>query len=436
MYNLLTSILLFRRLRNNLSLPKADLEAIQVGKLKALISHAYENVPYYRKLFACAGIEPNAIKGVEDLARIPTTDKLTLQSQAAEEILARGIKRDRCVTDVTSGSTGIPLQVHFTQRDYMIRSLSFIRTFIELGYKLTHRQALVCDTRFVNNRTSWFQRLGILRKQYVPVQFALDKQIQVLMDYRPHFIHGYPQSLAIIADELLKRGIDSVSPAMVCTGAELVGQKTREKINAAFGVEMADSYATIESGMIAWQCKVLKGYHINVDNLVLEFLHNGKPVQPGEPGRVVVTNLHSYAMPIIRYELGDVCTPSDSLCSCGIQLPLMSVVEGRVDDLVKTPSGKMISPNSITNVMEAVDGIGQFRVIQERKDLMVIEIVEGAGFSKNTPLRVQDLLRELVGHDMYIEVQMVSEISKEHTGKIRSVISKVPDSKKSVNARG
>jgi phenylacetate-CoA ligase len=278
--------------------------------------------------------------------------------------------------------------------------------------------------------------LGIFRKQYIPVQLALGRQIQILMDYRPDFIHGYPQSLAIIAEELLKRGIDNVSPAMVCTGAELVSNKTREKINAAFGVEMADSYATIESGMIAWQCKSLKGYHINIDNLVLEFLHNGKPVRPGEPGRVVVTNLHSYAMPIIRYELGDICTPSDSLCTCGNQLPLMTVVEGRIDDMVKTPSGRVISPNSITNVMEAVDGIGQFRVIHEKKDLMVVQIVAGAGFSQDTPRRTQNLLRELVGDDINIEVRMVSEISKEHTGKIRAVISKVPDSKKSVDARG
>ena len=431
---MLNSLFLLRKLRGNLKLNRAELEEIQRKKLKDLLKHTYENVPYYRKLFASAGIEPNSINGIEDLSRIPITDKLTLQSLAPEEILARGMRVDRCVTDVTSGSTGIPLHVHFTQRDYLIRSLSFIRTFIELGYRLTHRQAIVCDTRFVNDKEYWFQHLGILRKQYIPVQFALNRQIQILMDYRPDFIHGYPQSLAIIAEELLKRGIDSVSPAMVCTGAELVGQKSREKINAAFGVEMADSYATIESGMIAWQCRVLKGYHINIDNLVLEFLHNGKPVRPGESGRVVVTNLHSYAMPIIRYELGDVCIPSDSLCPCGNQFPLMTVVEGRIDDMVKTPSGKVISPNSITNVMEAVDGIGQFKVIQEKKDLMVVQIVAGAGFSQDTPRRAQNLLKELVGEDMRIEFRMVSEISKEHTGKIRAVISRVPDSKKSVEA--
>src|SRR5512136_390332 len=127
---MLNSLFLLRKLRGNLKLNRAELEEIQRKKLKDLLKHAYENVPYYRKLFASTGIEPTAIKGVEDLALIPTTDKLTLQSLAPEEILARGMRVDRCVTDVTSGSTGIPLHVHFTQRDYLIRSLSFIRTFI------------------------------------------------------------------------------------------------------------------------------------------------------------------------------------------------------------------------------------------------------------------------------------------------------------------
>ena len=431
---MINAFLLLRELRGNLRLNRAKLDEIQRKKLQDLLKHAYEHVPYYRRLFSSAGVDPTAIKTVEDLARIPTTNKLTLQSLSPEEILARGIKVDQCVTDVTSGSTGIPLQVYFSQRDYLIRSLSFIRTFMELGYKLTHRQALVCDTRFVNDRTYWFQRLGILRKQYIPVQFALDRQIQILLDYRPHFIHGYPQSLAIIAEELLKRGIDRLSPVMVCTGAELAGQKTREKINSAFGVEMADSYATIESGMIAWQCRALKGYHINIDNVVLEFLRDGRPARPDEPGRVAVTNLHSYAMPIIRYELGDVCIPSDGLCPCGNPLPLMTVVEGRIDDMVKTPSGKVVSPNAITNAMEAIEGIGQFRVIQEEQDRIAVEIVAGNGFSQDTPLRTKNLLGELIGDGMCIEVRTVSEISKEHTGKIRAVISKVSDSKKTVNA--
>jgi phenylacetate-CoA ligase len=423
MYNLLTSILLFRKLRNNLSLPKADLEAIQVGKLKALISHAYENVPYYRKLFASAGIKPADIKGVEDLAKIPTTSKLKLQSLKSEEILARNVDLDRCISDVTSGSTGIPLRVYFTPEDYMHRSLIFIRTFMETGYRLTHRQAIVCDTRFLSNKEYWFQRLGIFRKKYVPVQLDMEKQLAILKSFKPNYIHGYPLSLAEIAYEMLNKGIKDITPRMVCTGAELVSKKTREIINKVFKVDMVDTYATIESGLIAWECFARKGYHLNIDSTVMEVLKDDRAALPGESGRVVITNLHSFAMPIIRYELRDVCILSEDTCTCGIALPLMRIIEGRTDDMIRTPQGRIISPNSITNVMEAVNGVRQFKIVQEQENTLLVQIVKARDFSDDAPETARKLLRELIGEDMEIMIQFVSSIPKDKTGKLRAVIS-------------
>ena len=196
---------------------------------------------------------------------------------------------------------------------------------------------------------------------------------------------------------------------------------------------MIDTYATIESGLIAWECSEHYGYHINIDSVVLEFLENGKSVQPGKRGNVVITNLHSYAMPIIRYELGDVCIPSGDVCPCGSELPLMLIVEGRVDDMIYTATGKVVSPNSITNVMEAVDGISQFRVIQETEEKLLTLIVKGRGFSSNTPKIAQQLLKKLVGEEMEVNIQLVDGIPMEHTGKIRSVISNVTGVKESLN---
>jgi phenylacetate-CoA ligase len=232
-------------------------------------------------------------------------------------------------------------------------------------------------------------------------------------------------SIATIANEMLEKGIDSIYPRMVCTGAELVSERTRKTINSAFGVDMVDTYATIESGLIAWECQAHGGYHINIDSVVLEFLNNGRPSSAGDPGKVVVTNLHSYAMPIIRYELGDVCVPSNDFCSCGRELPLMSVIEGRTDDMIYTPAGKVVSPNSITNAMEAVEGIRQFRVIQETADIVVASLVKGKEFSLDTPKRAALLLKELVGEEMEVKVSVVNAIPKENAGKIRAVISKI-----------
>ncbi len=433
MNSTIDTVVRLRRLQKNLRRSRPELRAIQRAKLKALIHHAVAHVPYYQDLFSAAGIQPSDIQGVEDLDRIPTTSKLKLQSLTREEVLCRRVAVEDCVKDVTSGSTGIPLHVYFSREDYAIRSLIFIRTFMESGYRLTDRQAIVCDTRFVSDKKYWFQNFGIFRKKYIPVQDDLNRQIEILRRYRPDYIHGYPVSIGAIANEMLQRGLDDISPKMVCAGAELLSRKTRETINRAFGVNMVDTYATVESGMIAWECSERRGYHINIDSIVIEFLHNGRPALPGERGRVVITNLHSFAMPIIRYELGDVCILSDEVCACGSEFPLMSIVEGRVDDMIYTPGGKVVSPNSMTNVMEAVEGVSQFRIIQEERAKLLVQLVKGRGFSQKTPEAAVGLLEELVGNEMDVQVQLVDEIPKEHTGKVRAVISKVPKDQQYLN---
>ena len=429
MYANLKNLLLLKHLRGNLSTSRAELEEIQRKSLMRLLQHAYDNTVYYRDLFDSAGLKPADIRTVGDLAYLPTTGKLDLQSLGPDDILANGVTRDQCVEDITSGSSGIPLRVYFTRQDYVFRSLLFIRTFLATGYRLTHRQAIVSDTRFVSQKKQWFEKLGVLRKQYIPVHLALPEQITILRRFKPDYIHGYPSSLALIADAILATGVRGITPSVVCTGAELVGPNTRRLIDSAFGVALMDTYAAIETGIMAWQCKQRKGYHINIDGVVLEFLHEGRPAMGGQPGRVVVTNLHSYAMPIIRYELGDLCVPSAEFCSCGVELPLMSVVEGRIDDVIYTPSGRAVSPNSITNAMESVRGIKQFRIVQDQRDRLQVYLVKKDDQPDDVVESSLKALNSLLFGELAINTSLVKDIPREYTGKIRAVISEVGKNK-------
>jgi phenylacetate-CoA ligase len=119
-----------------------------------------------------------------------------------------------------------------------------------------------------------------------------------------------------------------------------------------------------------------------------------------------------------------------------MELPLMEIFEGRDEDFIVLNNGRKISPMAVTGTLDHIPGLKQFRVIQEKRELMVVQIVAGAKYSQDVPLKTQNLLRELVGDEMHIEIRMVSEISKEPTGKVRAVISKVLDSKKSIDVMG
>jgi phenylacetate-CoA ligase len=433
---MLNSLLLLRKLRGNLKLSRAELEEIQRKKLKGLLKHAYENVPYYRGLFDSNRIKPEDIRNIHDLENIPVTDKAVLRSMKRADIIAKNIDLQKCVEVFTSGSTGIPTHIYFTQRDLEFLDLIYLRSFLENGLRFKYKRAFVLDPHSFETKKCWYHWFGLAT--YVNISCFLDprEQAKALIDAKPDFIHGYPSSLKEIAEIVLELEIKGIQPRIISTAAEMLHKKDRVLIGSAFGVDIYDRYAARECGNIAWECDRHAGYHINMDSLVVEFIKDGHSVEPGERGDVVITNLHSYAMPFIRYRIGDIAVPSANSCPCGMELPLMKIFEGRDEDFIVLNNGRKISPMAVTGTLDHIPGLKQFRVIQEERDLMVVQIVAGTKYSQDVPIKTENLLRELVGGEMRIEVRMVSEISKEKSGKIRAVISKVSNSQKSMDAIG
>jgi phenylacetate-CoA ligase len=157
----------------------------------------------------------------------------------------------------------------------------------------------------------------------------------------------------------------------------------------------------------------------------LEFIENGEKVGAGESGEILVTNLDANAMPLIRYEIGDCGVPIDDECPCGRGLPLMKNIEGRRDDFLILPDGRLVSPRRTSTSVWAVLGVDQYRIIQKKKDLAVIELVKGQGFSEHTITQASDGLRAVLGPDVQVRVDVVDNIPTGKTGKMRKVISEV-----------
>ena len=179
----------------------------------------------------------------------------------------------------------------------------------------------------------------------------------------------------------------------------------------------------MEFGLIAWECRKHAGYHINIDSAVTEFLEGDEEVASGERGEVVCTGLTNFAMPLIRYRLNDVAIPIDDECTCGVKLPLLKSVEGRMNDFLIASDGRRVPPARFYPFpFDDYVGIKQFKVVQDRRDRLVVQlIVEEALFDYSRLNKARLKLQELFGVDMQVDFDIVDKIEMDKTGKMRPV---------------
>jgi phenylacetate-coenzyme A ligase PaaK-like adenylate-forming protein len=238
-------------------------------------------------------------------------------------------------------------------------------------------------------------------------------------------LRGNPFQLSELATYLKRHGPCEIEPRVIFSMGSLLDQRSRTLLESVFRAEIFDCYGATEFGCIAWECSAHEGYHINVDTIIFEIVRNGESLGPRERGRIICTGLHSSAMPLIRYDLGDIGVLSDHECSCGRGLPLLETLEGRADDFLVSSRGTLYSPSVIVNEIKSVVGISQFRIIQENETRLSVEIVPDRHFSPKTTREAESTLKKIVGTDLEVKIRIVNEILSDKTGKIRSISSKV-----------
>ncbi len=419
-----TGIKLFLGLKRNLHLPVERVRARQWSRLRTLVEFAYQKVPFYRQFYSAAGFSPEQLKSPEDLRLIPTTRKALFQQAASQDIIAEGHDIDKLIRKRTSGSTGSPLNVYYTQEDRLYRTMLHLRILFHNGMKLRDRMAHISDSRHAPDFRYPFQRLGILSKEFVYAADPPAEQLHKLAAIYPAVIYSYASSMVLLSAEIERRGNCPISPKLVFTTGELLHEDDRQRINSAFSVQLRDIYGIVEMGDIAWQCSALQGYHLNIDSFWVEVDAGGKPARAGESGKLIITNLHSLAMPFIRYEVGDVVSaPQETGCTCGCTFPRLQVLQGRADDWLYTAEGKRVSP--LIFVVASIPGVQQYRMIQPACDHLIVEILPGPHYSQDTLVKVEKHVRDVMGANLHVEVRQIAKIPKDPSGKMRRVISQI-----------
>ena len=410
-----------RRLLRDQWLPLERVRDIQRAKMRNIIRHAYEHVLYYRRLLDDSGVTPEEIQNVHDLARLPITTKQQLMAQPRADVIADIVDPKRTVTQRTSGSLGMPFDVIFRPQDREWWGLLELRGWMANRYHRRLRTLVLTDSRSSQTRRAWFEYLGLFRRTYASIHDGAERQVETARAVRPEVIKGMPSDLFLLAQAVREQKVTEVAPKVLFTSAELLDDGARKSINDTFGVQLADFYGSMECGWIAWECPSHAGYHINVDCLVVEFLRDGKPVSAGEPGEVVVTNLHNFAMPFIRYSVGDVGIPLGELCPCGRGLPLMKTVEGRTIECLTLPDGRLISPYRLTCTVGEIPGIYRYQIEQSSPSKLTVKIIPGHDFGEGTLHGVREELEQLLEHSLDVEPVIARELQKDRSGKFRVV---------------
>src|SRR5665647_1774443 len=311
----INKLMLLHQVRKNQWLKPSELEELQNKKLRAIVKYAYDNTDFYHYKFKNAGIHPADIKNITDLHKIPLTTKEEVRGNSLGSMLTKEVNLDSCRVIPTSGSTGTPLKVVYDMpADDFSRAVN-LRSMMENGLKIKDKWVNIGDTR-TTTKPKWFQKMGFFNLKTLNLFDNVKDQVDFLIDIKPDSLLGYPSQLSLIARYIKNNSIDGINPKNIFTTAELLDPPTRKLINLAFGVELVDLFGCIEVNRTAWECSEHCGYHLDIDSVISEFIHDGESVAAGEKGEIVYSCLYNYAMPLIRYEVGDVGVPSDELCSC------------------------------------------------------------------------------------------------------------------------
>lgn len=424
---MLSSFLLARKLRRSWRMPHSVMKEQQAKKLRSVIRHAYYNVPFYHRKFDEVHVKPDDIRTIEDLKRIPPTTKYEIQRSLLDDVVAKNYDVKSLKKHITSGSSGLPLTTYIDKEALDFYSAIWLAVFFENGVRLWDRKAIIGEPRNFPKRKSWKAHFGIMPQRYISIFDDARTQLEVLRDFRPDIIEGYPSSMSILADAYKKQK-DGLKPRLIFTLAEILDRETRRLITSSFEADLLDYYGSSEFSLIAWECPQHVGYHINADCTVVEFLGNGDSVGGNERGEITCTSLVNYAMPLIRYRHGDIGVPLKERCPCGKSLPVMKVIEGRGDDFLTALDGRIISPTVFFPYpFKDFAKIRQFRVIQEKRDELKIQlIVDGNSLDEEVLQEAEKEIRRVFGEDMRVEFEFLDELRRDPSGKIKKIESRIP----------
>jgi len=415
----------WRELEATQYLPEEVLRDHQWTRLRELLTYVHDHNAFYRKRFQQNGIEYNSIMNPEDFARIPVLEKKEIKENI-ELMISDGY----CIRDLiklkTGGSTGKSLEFFISEECSEMRNACARRHDRWSGWEVGEPFAALWGNPVIpsdlrSRFLSWLLKPGICLDTMNITDDTIMRFAEECNRVKPTLLFGHAHSIFLLAEYMKRMGIDTIRPRAIISTSMMLMPHERKCIEEVFGFKVTDRYGCEEVSLIASECERHEGMHLNIEHLFIEFIReDGRPAGPGEYGNIIVTDLMNRAMPFIRYKVDDMGEPSNRRCSCGRGMPLMERVVGRTADfLIRQDGSRVAGVSLIENTLTRIPGIDQMQIIQKDIDYIIINLVDGPGYSSKSQEELIKYMENQFGRQVKVEVCRVSHIPSERNGKFR-----------------
>jgi phenylacetate-CoA ligase len=392
-----------------------------------IATHAYAQVPYYRRLFDEHGIRPAEVGRDDVWQRIPLLDKDTIRA-SGNDLIARDADPKRTVWVETSGSTGLQLRILLDQNINAAAFALFWRAWgsgghFHLGQRHAAMKGLFHEQGWRYNRA--IRTLELSSARVGPDTARLFRDL--ILKYRPRFMRGYPSAMYLFCRLLREQGLELHVP-MVISGSETLHDFQRAEIESVLGARMYNHYTHWERCASVLECDAGR-MHAQLDYGYHEILDQaGRPAAPGVSGVVTVTTMHNRAMPLIRSRTGDVASWATEPCTCGQSFPVVTRIEGRQTDYLVAPDGRLISGTFAAAGLWPLPNLLYSQIIQRELGGVEVRIVKAPAYREpeNTEA-VLGALRARLGSEMRIDLRFcgLEELERNPVGKIRQCFNRL-----------
>jgi phenylacetate-CoA ligase len=425
----------YRQARRRLKWTPEKMQGHALTKVREIVDYAYNNSEFYHEEFKKAGYLPNSINKLSDLEFLPIITKKKLrEAVSSKTIFSKNIKIDDLSASATTGSTGQPLTVFYDESTNRMGSLNFVRSFELMGVKPFERRLQIWRKKKsgIIHKTLSFLKLykGISVVDIFDVNgSAINNEglggiVDEIKKFHPNTIDGYVSALYVLARFLKSNHID-ISPKRIICRAEYLPHTVWDELKEIYRCPIYNLYGGTEAGLVAISTDDVSKKMFFMDDFYWTEMvgEDGKAVKPGNVGRILVTNYYSRAMPMIRYEIGDVAEPSAEFHG-----PFRTAKEiyGRINDIFVLPNRKLFFSHNWHIYFRDFPGLERFKVIQEELNRIDINLLPN---NKETLLKNLDKLKKTLqnslGNDVVININIVEALPFGPGEKFRAVESKI-----------